>query len=483
MTAAPNPNGLVADCLDVSATTKLSEYELWVPEDFAKEGEIYLLSANHRGDMYHVRAAMLLEPRHLLVYGCTEKTKDLTEYLRRSVSSEKTMFLTGWSWEMLSGSKDPIGTGHDKRKFKVFSESNATTIIRGKIDSEKAASDLARRMIIIDQKHREEIRQYLESLCEKLFQTSTKAVLIQCRDTGTKGGIYPELDSGVESVRQIAQYVGNVSQTLQVVLCGNTEKIDNFAGIGEYFKLIESSKWPSESNRDIEAFFLQIAFEKKYFSMVIGFRSGGLDLFTFLGVPSVSISIRQMVGEHRHGEIALNRHLKRWNIQYELPRHVTTRYFGLRRDLLGSPWWKFDKSKAPTDADKDKQHILPTGFHKYDSEIVKIGIYNAIIVFLECRHVPTIKPVIQSRVFSNSKCRPCFYSDIKRGDLRGFFVGQKEKEDDDFTARKNDIDQRGENEADYEKWKRVMEAEWEHVFRKVSALESAGQPSWTSGLQ
>lgn len=440
--------------------------ELWVPKDFANEGKIYLLPANHRGDMYHIRAAMLLEPHNLLVYACSDKTKDLTTYLTRSVASENKMFLTEWSWEMLSGSKDPGGTEHEKRKFEVISESDATTIIRGKIGSDKDAKDLAEKMIIIDQTHKEEIRRYLEGLCEKLFETGSGAVLIQCRDTGTKGGIYPELDSGIDSVKQIAQYVGMVSQTLKVMLCGNTEKIDDLAGIGEYFKQIESSKWPSESSRDIEAFFLQIAFEKKCFTMVIGFRSGGLDLFSFLGVPSVSISARQMVGEHRHGEIALNKHLQRWNIQYELPRHVTTRYFGSKRDLLGSPWWEFDKSKNPTRADKDKQSILPTGFHKYDSEIVRIGIYNAIIVFLKYPKVPTIKPVIQSRVFYNSKCRPCYYSDTKKESLRDFFDGQRQKEEDDFTTRKNDIDNRGEDKADFEKWEKVMRKDWERILNK-----------------
>ncbi|PKY08321.1 hypothetical protein P168DRAFT_277926 [Aspergillus campestris IBT 28561] len=454
-----------------------SKIELWVPKDFAEEGKIYMLPANHRGDMYHIRAAMLLEPHHLLVYACSDKTKDLTGYLMRSVASENKMFLTEWSWEILSGSKDPIGTGYDKRKFEVISESNATTIIRGKINSEKDAKDLAEKMIIIDQTHKEEIRRYLESLCEKLFQTGTEAVLIQCRDTGTKGGIYPELDSGIDSVIQIAQYVGMVSQTLKVVLCGNTEKIDDLAGIGEYFKQIESSKWPSESNRDIEAFFLQIAFEKKYFSMVIGFRSGGLDLFTFLGVPSVSISVRQMVGENRHGEIARNKHLQRWNIQYELPRHVTTKYFGERHDLLGSPWWKFDKPKGPTRADqdrpksptredKDKQSILPTGFHKFDSEIVKIGIHNAIVVLLKYPNVPTIKPVIQNRVFSNWECRPSHYSNTRREDLRDFFDGQREKEEDDFTTRKNDIENRREGKADFEKWENSMRQEWNRILNK-----------------
>ena len=41
---------------------------LWVPNTFAQSGKIYLLSGTHRGDMYHVRGAMILEPHPLLVY-------------------------------------------------------------------------------------------------------------------------------------------------------------------------------------------------------------------------------------------------------------------------------------------------------------------------------------------------------------------------------------------------------------------------------
>jgi len=48
---------------------------------------------------------------------------------------------------------------------------------------------------------------------------------VQYRDTGTKGGIYPELDSSNASILQIAEYIRNASgrsrKPLNIELCGN----------------------------------------------------------------------------------------------------------------------------------------------------------------------------------------------------------------------------------------------------------------------
>ena len=62
---------------------------------------------------------------------------------------------------------------------------------------------------------------------------------------------------------------------------------------------------------------------KEHYSPVLGFRSGALDLFTFLGVPAVSILLRNLVGNLHHNDIPKNK-FKRIKCEYDAPRHTST---------------------------------------------------------------------------------------------------------------------------------------------------------------
>jgi hypothetical protein len=457
--------------LDILAAPEPKIANLWVPENFAKDGKVYFLSANHRGDMYHIRGAMALEAHPLVMFNCTEKTKDLTDYLEKT---KEDVFSTTWDKGLLTGDNNPGGSDYCQRKFTLLNESLATTIISDCVKGNENLKDLAKGVASIDKDNKEKLRTELQDVCKKLFpyepSGSRRTILIQYRDTGTKGlGIYPELDSGELSVEKIAKDIKAIpnmgTETLDVVLCGNAKPIGDLPSIGEYYSKIDSTNWPKETKRDIEAFFLKVAFDSGYFSMAVGFRSGALDVFTFLGIPSISISVRQMVGEDRHRKLAVNGAFKRWNIQYELPRHTSTRYFGKKRDLLGSPWWAFDKTTLPTPGDKDKQSDPPSDFHKYDSEIVRIGIYNAICLLLSWKVNPSIKPVAQNRQFCNNICRPCHCSDLDKNGVHDFFVKEKELEEQDFETRREQIGERKEPKEDYNKWENNMKKDWEKLLK------------------
>jgi hypothetical protein len=102
------------------------------------------------------------------------------------------------------------------------------------------------------------------------------------------------------------------------------------------------------TKRDIEAYFLYWASqengEKQYVKMAIGLRSGVMDLFTFIGIPTVSIGVRNMVGEVRHA-LLVGKGFERVNIQYDKPRHQTTTYVENKTGgdtLLTSPYWNGD---------------------------------------------------------------------------------------------------------------------------------------------
>ncbi|KAJ5662452.1 uncharacterized protein N7477_010068 [Penicillium maclennaniae] len=89
-----------------------------------------------------------------------------------------------------------------------------------------------------------------------------------------------------------------------------------------------------------------------WYHMVVGFRSGGLDLFTLMGIPTLSIGIRFLVGEDRH-ELLATQLFRRLNVQYDMPRHQLTAWLQGRPikrkfstdpvtfepDYIHSPYW------------------------------------------------------------------------------------------------------------------------------------------------
>ena len=171
-----------------------------------------------------------------------------------------------------------------------------------------------------------------------------------------------------------------------------------------------------------------------------------------------------MVGEGRHREIAVNEVFNRWNIQYELPRHITTKYFGKDKNLLGSPWWLFDKSRVPTPEERSQQSNPPSKFHDFDGSIVEIGIYNAIIALLKWDIKPFIKPKVQNHEFSNKICRQCYFSNLDQPKLREFRQGQRARETNDFMTRKTEIVYRNESQLDFDRWQAAMVNDWNRLL-------------------
>ncbi|KAH0352646.1 hypothetical protein KCU83_g3354, partial [Aureobasidium melanogenum] len=128
--------------------------------------------------------------------------------------------------------------------------------------------------------------------------STRRNVLVLRRDTGkTLGGAYPELDSG-DAPWDIVGTVGTLTNTagavqLMPILCGNvTDPHGRITTTGAYWDALEnvgSTYKPLLPQRCNEAAFLDWAYRQGYFDMVIGFRNGALDIFTFLGIPTVSI--------------------------------------------------------------------------------------------------------------------------------------------------------------------------------------------------
>ena len=110
--------------------------------------------------------------------------------------------------------------------------------------------------------------------------------------------------------------------------------------------------------------------------MVVGFRSGVLDLFIFLGIPTLSIGLKNLVGEACYAKLAKAEFLRQ-NIQYLVSRHSDTKWFedARREGLLVSLYWKLGPASTPasTASMHESGPLAP-----YDPQVVRTGLQVAI---------------------------------------------------------------------------------------------------------
>ncbi|KAH7127631.1 hypothetical protein EDB81DRAFT_908015 [Dactylonectria macrodidyma] len=400
---------------------------LYVPKVLNNDEPVFVMSATHRGDMYHLRAAMQLQSSKysLVLYNSTPETKDLETYLTLSVlANNKHIFIVPWTYEELNAKqspqcfdncfldeqpydgKDSDGTVITRHNLVKFGETDATLFVSKEKSLPPAVRD---GMAVISKASKNSLAPKFKTLLEETWgiNPGQSAIVVMYRDTGTSKtmGVYPELDSGTpeEIDAIVSELPQKGSDRLKVLSCGYPSPKKG-TGIGEYW--LELKKLPEathENPRDLEAYFLKWAYDNGYYKMASGFRSGALDLFTFMGIPTVSLGLRNMVGEDRHELLAAER-FQRVNIQYDQPRHNTTAYIKHIRDtpkkilrpLLGSPFWGGEKeSQPPNDAlstrakptskedKKTQQTKNPQPFAPFDNIVVEIGYRVACHKYIE----------------------------------------------------------------------------------------------------
>ncbi|CAD6891725.1 unnamed protein product [Tilletia laevis] len=235
-------------------------------------------------------------------------------------------------------------------------------------------------------------------------------------------GTYPENDTDDTTCSQLKTIIEDANwedgSKATAVLCGNADgTVPAIPSIHEWFKQLNISELKSSDpvqdrirtfatkneirSRDVEARFMQLAFKKRYIRLVVGFRSGALDMFTFLGIPTVSLQLCGLVGEERmnqlspdpsaHGNEAsklFDSHnfnvFKRLNINYVTPRHDATKLCKSTRTNkpekynYNSPFWAGDfqfSGPLPEPAERRTLHTAPTKqFSGPDYHLVKEGI-------------------------------------------------------------------------------------------------------------
>lgn len=452
---------------------------LWVPTDFAPgdAAEVYILHAQHRGDMYHVRVAMALKPRPLIIHSCPDAGSDLMDYLSRGLNST-AVYMTKLGWDQLTAKNAP-NKDTVKKTFKLYSEGICSVVIWDAVNNGATLEQVREAVCRIDPSEKESIEAEFAKLCSKLFgvrNTNETTVLVNYRDTGTKGGVYPELDSGEQSIVDISTAIesmpGSEGKKLKVVMCGNPEPLGKFHSIGEYFKGIPSGSWPKSTKRDIEAFFFLYAFQNNFYRMSVGFRSGVMDLFTFLNIPSISISIRQYIGEDRHAFLAINPLFKRWNVQYEMPRHITTRFIPKTYKFCASPWWQFTGKEKSPPTDKEKaEHLSPLGnFSDFDKIIIQEGLYRGITQLLPWPTKITLVNVEETREYNSALCRKTYFSDMpQKGEVEKYIQHKRQLEGHNIEIRTKWADERYEPLKDIKTLQVEMEADYEGVLKHLAS--------------
>ena len=384
--------------------------ELWVPKVIEKDEHVFLMSATHRGDMYHFRAAMQISKYSVVLYDSSTETKQLEDYLKKStLKNKKQIWVVPLTGESLSSTTKPTSfTGClldgkavddeksiERRKLAIHSESGSTRIIA---ERSTLPSEVSKNMAILT----DASKKTLDSKFEGLFKNTWKitrdepTILSLYRNTGTKGGVYPELDTG-DALKEINEIVKKIpvknKKSLRTISCGNKDAGSGIPSIGEYWMNLKDLVPTGETARDVEAYFLEWAFKKNYYQMAIGFRSGPFDLFTFLGIPTVSIGLRHMIGESRHGLLA-KEGFKRVHVQYDQPRHDTTAYVKPRHrnalPQLSSPFWSdsapdgVKKRDVPNDeGKKKKQAEKPSSFTAFDKIVLEVGLKIAAEKYLQ----------------------------------------------------------------------------------------------------
>ena len=472
--------------------------KLWVPKELEEDEHVFLMSATHRGDMYHFRAAMQIVKYSVILYDSSADTRTLEDYLKRSaLNNKKYIYVVPWKLQAFKDATKPASfvccslNGNDvtdrndveRRNLKVHNESDSTRMIAEKDTLPTAVS---KNMAILTDKSKYTLGSQFEELFKREWEITPDSckILSLYRDTGTRGGVYPELDTG-DALGEINEIVTKIpakdGEKLRTISCGNKDAVSGILSIGQYWAHLEVPT--GETARDVEAYFLEWAFKKNYYQMAIGFRSGALDLFTFLGIPTVSIGLRYMIGESRHGLLAKEA-FKRVNVQYDQPRHNTTAYVKPRNPdyspLMSSPFWS---DKAPDDVPKrdagdednrkKKQAEKPSNFTAFDKLVLELGLKIAVEKYLKwTKSMQPLKEGISTNPIETHTARYYHPTDLtKKEEKDKYFQDSQKLDENDIEKRKEKGDTLQESDTLFLRYKTSSRDDW-YGIRSILGVQN-----------
>jgi hypothetical protein len=500
---------------------------MWLPQNFRVGGaEAFMFSAIFRGDMYSVRAALALTPRPLILLECGPSTVELVDYLSKYARAlGQDVFQTPWTTQrckelavlnlltdndvngcFLNG--QPLAAVSFHKPFIPYIiEGKATEQISGAIKTTEAMIttirpamgqiDVAQHKDALQTVFAQRITEFnLFPSLEEKKKTGSFVVLVLHRDTGTKSGVYPEFDSGPalwDIVNTIKSIVDSKNPTKKIlpVLCGDVPDTQGCLSMGKYWEKLKNfdEKVPELKGvpqRSIEAYFFQWAQSQGYFDLVVGFRSGQIDLFTFLGIPTLSIGLRNAVGEPRHLMLAESAY-KRINVQYDQPRHITTAWRGStdgKQPLLQCPYWR---DPSPKDVDKprpngsdltedSKRDMLsqePRDLAPFDKRVLELGLRIACWSYLNgipqtVKRLPSISGSTSNIITRNDvKVYIPWETERDTAAWTKYFKPLVEEEKKDLATRKENWYNLQESPQKWEEYLSQAKAGWAAVERKT----------------
>lgn len=479
--------------------------KVWMPKNFAKDGEtIYYMSALHRGDMYHIRAAMQLAHRSVYLFdapkSASPSTQAVVDYLARSALKNKNhIFAAPWNMaaaESRTKPKKPDGTDYGASDYSLdqgkttpgelvrqsissISERGATAEIEQVTPMHKAILD---GMAILEPASVTKLKNDFADLFKNTWKIKADKprILIMYRDSGAVSGVYPELDSGpaiIEINDLLSNFPEKGGSKLKLLTAGNKTKVSDIETIGEYWTDLKPKIPKGETARDVEAYFMKWAHDNGYFKMGLSFRSGALDLLTFMGIPTVSISLRNVAGEPRHEQLAKEDY-KRMNIQYDQPRHATTAWIKARNKgdiYLFSPYWQGTKPDdinpgrtLPTSEDEKKKQQAqePRKFGIFDTKVIDVGLKEACRKYLGwTKAVDKLSTNMRLAVTDTHATRYLFPSGLSGDKKQEYFDKLKALDVEDLQSRKGRANELQESTEWFDNYQKSSQGDWTAVYQ------------------
>jgi hypothetical protein len=477
--------------------------------------------------MYHMRAAMSIIPRPIYLYDCPNVPNDIMEYLKAIAKAKKVPYLfTSWTRAAIlnAGDRPPIAnqkcvlgvsgqnfssetivdltTAGDisNRMLGFITEGYATERFTTELNLQPQKLDIVKASMTMVDGHEEVLQKMFSEINPfAKWPKPTEAkptVLVLHRDSGkTVGGPYPEYDSGA-ALEQIVKVINAQSNSkgtarLMAVVSGAVKSTPTMPSIETYWLQLKPVE--GVTKRDIEAYFLKWAYNQGWFQMAVGFRSGGLDLFTLMGIPTISIGLRHLIGEDRHEMLAAPMFM-RVNVQYDRPRHFTTAWIRGKNDgpnCIHSPYWLWQaplaitttpRPAAPTEAQKIDWQGRETGpFQPFDLWTFEVGLrvacernFSGHGWGITLSHfVPFNGCVVTTR-----QGRYAYPAEIKLEELKKFFSDLSAVDHKDIDARRVlDVKaQLQETDTDFKRYLEDAEAQWNFIESVLSddALDNLG---------
>lgn len=479
--------------------------KLWAPAEYFKASQpIFFMSATHRGDMYPLRAALQILKYSVCLYDVTPNSQSLVEYISKTViANGQHIYTVPWDYNVIKSGSNTAPTlskeckidgtkivQHVQRiKFQIFSENDATRMISAQ---DTIGDNITKGMAVLSEKSKTDLGKEFEKLFTNTWhlKPDPTSILVLFRDTGIKGGVHPEMDSG-DGILGINEIVKNLpakgGQHLKIFMAGNTDAIQNIPTIKDYWTKFKAPR--GETVRDTEAYFLQWAYQHNYFRAAAGSRSGALDLLTLLGIPTISIGLRNYLGESRH-ELLAKEAFKRLNIQYDQPRQASTAYANTSRggestsDSLPeivSPFWIYPPPQnAPhrTDvqgaADKKRiQGLKPLNFTPFDLVVVDTGFRIAVEKHLNwTKTVESLKEGISTNVTTTQVARYYYPTGLTEKQKIAHFEAKENTDKVDLIERGKKKKEHQEPDPLYSLYSVSSRENWRDIHEILGDLEN-----------